>query len=248
MGTSWQSLWENRKASPSRTAGNIEQRIQFALRADGFDNLTGIGLNQDNLKVYVSRWVKSVGVQTGDRIHEIGCGSGAFLASISGLLDVHLEGSDISPELIQLGKSLFPGIDFELCSALDLSLDKKINHLVSFSVFFYFPNLDYSLKVVQKMQKSGARTISILDIPDLEWEESVESSRAEIYGPENYQVNYLDKGLKHLYYDKNWWHEIFGESWQVTIRENQIGEYSNNKHRYDVIAKQKATKNRPETS
>ncbi len=239
MGSSWQSLWENRKVSLSKTPYNLEQRIEFALKADGFDNLTGVGLTQDNLKSYVGQWAEYVEVQKGDYIHEIGCGSGAFLASVSSLLDVHLEGSDISPELIQLGKSLFAGISFELSSALDLEIDKKINHLVSFSVFFYFPNLDYSLKVIQKMQKSGARTISILDIPDLEWQESVESSRAEIYGLENYQENYLEKGLKHLYYDKNWWHQIFGDSWEVSIIENQIGEYSRNKHRYDVIAKHK---------
>ena len=59
-------------------------------------------------------------VPPGARVLEIGCGSGGLLAALRPSYGV---GVDVSPRMVELARSLHPGLRFEVAAGEELSLD-----------------------------------------------------------------------------------------------------------------------------
>jgi SAM-dependent methyltransferase len=236
MNFEWEKVWGLRKKPEVTGEESIDKLINISLGLDGFDQTTGDGLASENLSNFVNEWSNIVKVKNKDVIYEIGCGSGAFLASIGKIYDVGLFGIDYSSSLVEAGKSLFKNINFEHKEASIAVYPDDVSHIVSFSVFEYFPTLHYAESVLNNAIRSNAKTISVFDIPNIEFINESEKDREDKIGSHRYKQEYLSSGLSHTYYSKMWFSNIFGDTWNIVFQDNAIDGYLNSKYRFNLIA------------
>ena len=233
---SWERIWRDRSFDlPSSSNANLEN-IKTALRLDGFDKETSGGFSIESYLSFIKKWGGLLDLKSNESVFEVGCGSGAFLASLKHIFSVKAYGSDYSDKLISIGKELFPFIDFSCGDAETTAIPKNINHIFSFSVFQYFDNYNYARNTITNMIQSNARSISILDIPDIDSKSLSEEFRRSSLGDANYDKNYLSKGLIHLYYAKDWMSENFTQDWKISFYNMEIKGYQNSQFRYNLLA------------
>ena len=84
----------------------------------------------------------------------------------------------------------------------------EFDAILSFSVFFYFPDYEYAEKVLSEMLRVSKKDAKILiaDIPDLSKKEESERHRREALSEEEYNRLYSEHS--HLYYDKKWFEDF----------------------------------------
>ncbi len=119
------------------------------------------------------------------KILEIGCGSGAFLKVLEPF-SAQLTGIDYSAKQIQTCQLAMPDGNFSVCEAENINFSpNSFDLILSNSVFQYFPDLDYTTVVLNKMlknlKKGGVGVI--LDLADVEYKENyLEWKKREIGG------------------------------------------------------------------
>lgn len=129
-------------------------------------------------------------------------------------------GIDYADTLVKIAKKHFPEGTFYTGEASDLKYfaDNMFDGVYSFSVFHYFPNLDYAKQSIKEMKRvSKNKRIYIGDVPDLDKKKEAESSR--------------EIPSDHLYYPKS----FFYKSYKCEIFDSKIEGYGNSKFRYNII-------------
>jgi 2-polyprenyl-3-methyl-5-hydroxy-6-metoxy-1,4-benzoquinol methylase len=148
----WNKIWESRAEEIKKLT------LPELLAANGYDNERSIITPTTLVSAQNRYWDYGMSLSISDTVYEVGCGSGAFLWFLydSG---IKIGGIDLSSSLIDLAKTNLPNCDFVVGNATDLNTTKKYSHVISFSVFFYFPNYEYATIVLDRMVEKSALAV-----------------------------------------------------------------------------------------
>jgi len=227
---SWDKVWAKKIEDNSELS--ILSRL---IKADGFD--TGFGSIDEHAWNKYSEYIKhKLNIKKNDSIYDVGCGAGAFLYNFIGITQ-RIGGIDYSKNLIEIARKYMQFGDFKCAEATDLD-SLPYDHVVSNSVFFYFPSLNYSYDVLSKMCLKAKKTVAILEVNDIDVKEEFLNIRKAHLTKEEYQKRY--EGLDHLFFSKSWFYEFAKEhSYQIDIEQQNINGYQNNKFRFNVYLNMK---------
>lgn len=234
MGKNWKEIWENRSiANTNETLQSFDENLERLLSIDGFDSGTG-KITAPALRKFVSKLNSNLKIEKGDSIYEVGCGAGAFLYPFYKNGN-EICGMDYSDKLIEHCNSVYKSNSFKSFEAKDLEVAPQYDFVFSFSVFFYFPDLEYAENVLKRMFQKAKKAVVILDIPDLDKMEECEGMRRKQYPPGEYEEKY--KGLNHLYYSKEWFTEQSKKlnCSSIQISDQNIEDYFNSKYRFNIV-------------
>lgn len=231
---SWAAVWEAKGALPLPADGDPRR---VALAMNGYDGPTAGGVTPKAFDALVRDWATVIDLQAEDSVHEVGCGAGAFLASVRANTRAGaLSGNDLSRSLVTAGQALFPAISFEHAEASELSVTPAVDHLVSFGVFMYFADLAYADEVISRMQQRAVRSVSILDVPDLDRKTACEAARRAAHHGDYERI--FD-GLSHQYYTREWLRTRFDDDWDVILEDQRIEGYAMAPFRFSLVARRR---------
>ena len=225
---SWQQVWESRRLDPSRPSV-----LAQLLAADGMD--TGFGsVGEEAWSRYVLDTARTIGIEPGSTVFEVGCGAGAWLYELD-RMGCQVAGLDGSATLIGYARAHLPRGHWTAGDAASLAPEPRCDFVVSSGVFLYFSSLAYAQKVLALMRAKARHGLLILDVPDLARREAALAERMRISGA-GYPQRY--RGLDHLYYPRAWFHARLAELGvpRVEIRDQAIGGYINSRFRFNVFA------------
>jgi SAM-dependent methyltransferase len=208
MENNWRSVWQSR--ATNKKINDLSELIKL----NGWDSPTGeFGINK--WLAYTEHVSRHIGIQEGDTIFEIGCGSGAFLYPFYRQRH-EIAGIDYSEALINIAKRLMPESVFNIMEAIEIKTEKKYDIVLSNGVFFYFPDLSYAKEVLVKMLKMAIRKVAVLEVNDESKKDLWLRSRLSALGEEEYKKKY--KGLNHLFFTRDFFETVAEEnSWAVTF-------------------------------
>jgi 2-polyprenyl-3-methyl-5-hydroxy-6-metoxy-1,4-benzoquinol methylase len=208
MCNNWKSVWQSRATNKETTS------LSELIKLNGWDSPTG-EFSVDNWLAYVEQVSMHVGIQKGDTIFEIGCGSGAFLYPFY-RQGYEVSGVDYSEALVRIAKRLMPRGIFNIVEAKDIETEEKYDIVLSNGVFFYFPNLSYAKEVLNKMLKIARQKVAVLEVNDENKRALWLRARMSALGEKEYKKKY--KGLDHLFFTKEFFERVAEEnSWVVTF-------------------------------
>ena len=220
----WKEVWQNKEPK-------MLDDLETLLENDGFDSCGG-DINAEAWLNYNKEITRIAGIKPKESIYEVGCGSGAFLYPFY-KRGHNVGGIDYANKQISMCKILFNG-DFETGEAKQLDYMTSYDNVLSFSVFQYFPDLDYASEVLNRMMTKAKERVLILDIPDIELKERAEAERRAL--DPDYDIRYKD--LKHLYYDKEWFYDMcldYDNNQSFEIFYHTLPGYPNSQYRYSVV-------------
>lgn len=225
----WRDIWNKRRFPDSECSV-----LQKLIYLDGFDNGAG-KIDEQNWEKYINYIKNKIQIASNESIFEVGCGSGAFLYPFY-LMNIKIGGIDYSKPLIKKAKSIFTGMSFTVCNALNLNTDKKYDIVISNSVFHYFLNYNYANTILEKMLCKAQSRIAILEIPNAALMNESENVRRKMCSLGEYDKKY--NNLKHLYYDKQYFYNFAEEhKCSCSVFDQNIQGYGNNRYRFNCIIK-----------
>lgn len=231
MSDRWADIWASRKVEVAEGPNGV---LSALIAADGFDNSFGAVSPSAWATFATDMALTRLGLSDGDSLFEVGCGAGAFLYPLRDL-GLRVAGLDRSPALIEAAQRLIPEGNFSVGEASELAPLPQADAVVSCSVFFYFPDLDYAERVIRAMVAKSRRAVAILDVPDLATRDvAVRARIAAVGGEEAYAERYA--GLDHLYYDRSWLAERLSAASlrRVQVADQEIPGYANGHHRFNA--------------
>ena len=95
-------------------------------------------------------------IDDNDTVIEIGCGTGQTISKLKGK---DKTGIDFSPLMIVQAKKAYPEINFHLCDAEQISIDKKFDVIVLSNVIGYFDNVNDVFDEIKKLCHSKTRIL-----------------------------------------------------------------------------------------
>ena len=144
----WKNIWDEK--------GNSANNDLLVL--DGYEHLE-IEFNSANI---VDDIIKTMSINKGDRILEVGCGAG-FLSREFSEYDYH--GVDYSTSLIKKHKNLHPEHSVVVSEANRLPFkDKTFDKVFCFGVIQYLPDKKYADEVIDEMLRLAKDTIFLGDL------------------------------------------------------------------------------------
>lgn len=220
----WKTIWEKRVEAPVKMTHND------LLVANGYDKERSC-IYSWNLAYAQDHYWKMIKLSPDESVYEVGCGSGAFLYHLYN--DRYkVGGLDLSSNLIELAKINFPGSQFTQGEAINLNIEDKWDHVLSFGLFLYFPKMEYAEQVLLKMLEKANKTVSLYDLPNAELKDESESMRRAT--TPNYDEDYA--GLQHLYFSKTWFLEFArNHKLHCTVFDQVVPNYENGKYRFCVV-------------
>jgi ubiquinone/menaquinone biosynthesis C-methylase UbiE len=227
----WREIWEKKgEKKPS----NLTLKELMAL--DGFDMKTG-EMTQETWMEIVDYIRDKLSLSKGQRLLEIGCGSGALSLPLSHYVS-GIVGLDYSKSLVKIANTIAAPDDMVLVSeAKSLPLvNGFFNCVISHGVFFYFPDFSYAEKVLDealRVTKKEAK-ILIMDIPEIAKKTQSEDFRAKMIGAEDYKRLYSN--LPHLYFEKRWFINYAERNHlHIEVSDQAIKGYKNSPFRFNVL-------------
>jgi SAM-dependent methyltransferase len=209
--TNWKTIWNNKPENETLS-------LKTLLSLDGFENVGEISI--DAWLDYVKHIQEKLNITKEETILEVGCGAGAFLYPLYSQ-GFNVSGCDYSKSLIANANKAIKS-SFVCCNINNYISDVKFNHVISNSVFQYFPDYTYAEKVIQKLITLSKSTISILDVNDLK--KVLDATKERPVYP------------AHTFYSKDWWIELAQKyNLDILIEDQAIENYSNSKFRYNVF-------------
>lgn len=172
-------------------------------------------------------------------VFEIGCGSGAnlYLFQQDG---IKTGGIDYSDNLSKIARGILNNCEELICGeAVNTPASIKYDSVLSNSVFSYFPDYDYALKVLEIMYSKSNYSIGIIDVHDVNKKEAFTQHRLATV--ENYAEIY--KGLDKLFYSRDLFMN-FAEKHGLNIRfaYSDVPRYWNNEFIFNVFMTKEAEK------
>ncbi len=230
--TDWHEIWNRRGISAGSRMEDIT--LQDLLIADGFD--TGAGkLDLENWEGYIHYITEKIDLSPEDSIFEVGCGSGAFLY-LWFLKGHRVGGIDYSQSLVSLAKFVMKEMDFQVSEAIALDTHEKFEIVLSNGAFHYFRDYAYASEVIEWMMAKATKTVAILEVPDMALKEESERARRLALPEGEYNKKY--EGLRHLYYEREWFTRFADASgYTIKIFDQNIKGYGNSRFRFNVVMK-----------
>lgn len=225
----WFGIW-NSRGSDSAADLSLEKLIAL----NGFDS-GSIAIGATEWRENARRVAALLGIQTGDSVFEIGCGSGAFLYALKEVVQCEIAGADYSAGLIAAARKVFPMNRFDVTNATELDTSEQYDVVISHSMFHYLALVDAS-EVIRRMLSKTRRTIGIFDLPDLQTRDSAERMRRGTLPEGEYEKKY--QGLIHTYYEKDWLKEqieLSSPGAHIEIIASQIENNPQSPYRFGLI-------------
>ena len=231
MTSRWQSVWSQQPRNNVSPGG--EATLEDLIRADGF--ITGFGdITVDAWSDFVDQTCAWLGLEAGDSLFDVGCGAGAFLY-LPGRRGITVGGIDYSPPQIELARRAIPDGSFDVRDAGDMDVSPTVDVTIAFSVFQYFPSLDYARHVIDRMCRKATRAVALFDLPDVELADQALEARQAVAGGE---AAYADRyeGLDHLSFSRAWITTTLQEHGlrDVTVGPQTMSGYDNGTFRFNA--------------
>lgn len=132
-------------------------------------------------------------------VYEVGCGSGVNLYLFRELKDVKkLGGLDYSPRLIEIAGNVLTDADLICEEALNLPKCPKVDVVLADSVFQYFGDVNYGMKVLEGMWEKAEKMVVLTEMHDQDKMEAHMAYRRQCV--ENYDAKY--EGLNKTFYKR----------------------------------------------
>ena len=95
------------------------------------------------------------------RVLDLGCGPGSLMPYLSSIPNVELVGVDLSPEMIDIARSKYPWIAFEVgdCEALAFA-DGSFDAVLCSGMLHHLPSLRATLEEIRRLLKPGGALIA----------------------------------------------------------------------------------------
>jgi len=100
-----------------------------------------------------------VAARPGERILDLGCGSGQLTAAIAAA-GASVIGLDSSPEMLAEARLHYPGIEFRLADAADFTLDAPVDAVFSNAVLHWVKSADGAAACISRALKPGGRFVA----------------------------------------------------------------------------------------
>lgn len=97
--------------------------------------------------------------QAGERILDLGCGTGDIAATIAER-DAQVVGVDASPAMIESARARFPALDFRVADAADLPFEAEFDAVFSHAVLHWVPHADDAARGIARTLKPGGRFVA----------------------------------------------------------------------------------------
>ena len=110
-------------------------------------------------------WEKARGLlewltpQKGDRILDLGCGTGQLSAEIA-RSGAEVVGADRSPEMIAEARKKFSALRFELCDARSLTFENEFDAVFSNAALHWIPEAEQVVDGIARALKAGGRFVA----------------------------------------------------------------------------------------
>lgn len=227
----WNKIWENRTSDIS-ISDDIFDMFCKLKKADGFDTQDIDGYYE----AFFEEWHKMTerieqNVGNIASAYEVGCGSGVNLYLFQQLKKLGgVGGCDYSEAQIRLAHKVVKAEDLYCMEADHISTEPKYDLILADSVFQYFQNPEYGMRVLEKMWEKANKIVVITEIHDEEKKEEHLNFRRQCV--ENYDEKY--KGLDKTFYTKEMFQkfaEKTGAECQIVKPGNEL--YWNNKYVFD---------------
>ena len=227
MANNWKNIWEKRTFNGSEIdPSDINKLFTELKRADGFDVGGGEISESALLKQYedIKQRLTKNAPKPVNSVYEVGCGAGANLLLFE-RDGFSCGGIDYSEALIGIAKQVLKTTDLTCNEAINASAEPVYDCILSNSVISYFPDTDYTLKVLEKMYQKTNYSIGLIDVHDIEKKDDFTAFRRKTI--ENYDEKYAD--LNKLFYSR----ELFSEfarthGLEIEFSESAVENYWNN--------------------
>ena len=239
---SWKNIWNKRTIKNLNVENEDILTKLFIL--DGYDRDSNT-MNNESFNQHINNIVNTLKLTKNDTVFEVGCGAGAILYALKDKVKL-VGGCDQAKNLIKIAKKYLNDDSIKPCifesEALNfnesiinpINNNNKYDHLISVSVFHYFPNMTYAQVVIDYMLKYANKSIGIYDIPNKDTKYKDVQNRINLSGGLEYYKKYNE--LPHLYYSQSFWNEIADfYNLKIDIIRQNISEYDNSNYRYNVI-------------
>lgn len=197
----WKKIWEAKEADDNiLNKKDLETVFMELKRVDGNDTLAG-GVDYEAFRNQYHTMYRNI---LGERdkinsVFEAGCGSGPFLLMFS-TEGISVGGMDYSKTHVEVAKKVLKNtIELYCDEAINMATEIKYDCVYSNSMFEYFKDIDYAIKVLDKMCSKSNYSIAVLDVHDKALENDFLEYRRKTI--ENYDEKY--KGLDKLFYDRS---------------------------------------------
>jgi len=100
-----------------------------------------------------------LGARSGERILDLGCGSGQLTAAIAEA-GASVIGLDSSPEMLTEARAHYPAVDFRLGDAADFALEEPVDAVFSNAVLHWVKNADGAAACIARALKHGGRFVA----------------------------------------------------------------------------------------
>lgn len=198
MNDRWYGIWNSRGGDPA-----ADLSLEKLIVLNGFDS-GSIAIGATEWRANAHRVAALLGIQAGESVFEIGCGSGAFLLALREVVQCEVAGADYSAGLIEAARKVFPTNRFEVANATELDTSEQFDVVISHSMFHYLALSD-AAKVIHRMLSKARSTVGIFDLPDLQTRDAAERMRRGTLPEGEYEKKY--QGLNHTYFEKDWLRE-----------------------------------------
>jgi SAM-dependent methyltransferase len=224
----WKDVWAQRELDPER--GSLLTQL---VAADGYDSNFST-VDEQAWTDYVHSWAGPFGAGPGTSVFEIGCGAGAILYVLH-QMGCDVGGIDQSASLLAAARAAIPQGDFAVGDAAEVPVRPQADLVISVGVLFYFPDLDYTTKVVGRMAAKAKHGVLLLDLPDAARREEALAYRIASHGGEQeYFARY--SGLDHLHFERPWIRDVMAEAGlqDVEVVDQSFTGYGNAPFRFNA--------------
>lgn len=229
---SWKSVWE------AKTEVYSESTLTSLIKTDGFDSVYAQYSNQE-WETICRKIINHSQFEAQSKTLEIGCGSGALIYCISGLVQGEFYGIDFSKSLIEIAKRTMPSHSWNVQESCNLSFPENFfDTVLIHSVLQYMPNQGYlekTLEETQRVCKTGGLII-IADIYDQNKLEHYLTMRSEAKGLSVSEYLRENMGLEHMFLTREFVYNFFrgSESVQEIDLNCEGGGYVNSHYNFSV--------------
>ena len=237
MENHWQELWNNRKINFSELNVQDEQRLILELkRIVGWD-FKNTSIAADEFRKEYEYIKDNLGLsdkKSGGGLFEVGCGSGANLYFFH-KDGFKVGGLDYAENLLAVAKKVVGEENLIECiagEAIDLPTEIKYDAVFAGAVFYYFPDLNYAEKVLDRMVAKSKYSVGILRILNAVTKDDYFKYRRE--HTKNYDELY--KNLPKLFISKDFFREYAAKNnLQVTFPKHHIEGFWNEPFNFDCF-------------
>ena len=98
------------------------------------------------------------GLKKGDRVLDVGCGTGTILKTFSEFENIEGHGIDVEPQMLSVARSKCPDMDIRECSCEDTPYgDSYFDTLTACMAYHHFPDKDAFAKEALRLLKPNGR-------------------------------------------------------------------------------------------